>query len=61
MENKQFLLASENKGQIFVMLLIRILIGNYDDANEFKILNFIKLYQFNNSAIFHKYAKSPVV
>ena len=57
MENKQFLITSQNKDQIFVMLFIPIWIGNIDDANEFKILNFLKLYQFNNSAIFHKYAK----
>ena len=60
MENKPFLIASENKDKIFIMLFIPIYIYGLeiiDDADEFKILNFIKLYQFNNSVIFHKYAK----
>ena len=47
MENKEFLIASENKYQIFIMLFIPIYIYGLeiiDNTNEFKILNFIKLY-----------------
>ena len=48
MENKPFLTASENKDQIFVMLLFLYGLEIIDDANEVNTLNFIKLYQFNN-------------